>query len=166
MEKVVQPPATLRFYPASMSARIEFCKAHGLRNEYLQDMVKLGRSEHKGWQRLDKVRWLQHVKTGELVVVVGKPKYFIDTVAKKRADMPFQLRCFERLLAGDYKTCTDTVMDVYKSWKVMHALHSPLARIHLIPFTFSPGPKSQAPSRCACRGTCDRMIAFSTERLW
>ena len=93
MQKIVQPPATLRFFPASKPSRIDFCKAYGLRNEYLQDMINGGRSEHKGWQRLDNVRWLQHVETGELIVVVGKPKLFIDTVAKQRSDMPFDLRC-------------------------------------------------------------------------
>ena len=56
--------------------------------------------------------------------------------------------------------------NLYPVIRFEHALHSPLARIHLIPFTFSPGPKSQAPSRCAYRGTCDRMIANPTERLW
>ena len=39
MEKVVQPPATLRFFPTSKPARVAFCKRYGLRNEYFQEML-------------------------------------------------------------------------------------------------------------------------------
>ena len=52
----------------------------------------------------------------------------------------------------------------FPSFRFACTLHSSLAYIHRIPYTFSPKPEPQAPARCACRGGCDRLIAFSTVR--
>ena len=52
----------------------------------------------------------------------------------------------------------------FPSFRFARILPSSLARIHRIQFTISPRPEPQAPARCACRGDCDRLIAFSTVR--
>ena len=52
----------------------------------------------------------------------------------------------------------------FPSFRFARTLPSSPACIHRIPFTFSPNPEPQAPARCACRGGCDRMIAFFTVR--
>ena len=97
-----------------------FCKHHGLRTAYFNDMIKGGRGEHLGWQRLDTVEWLLHVSTSEYVVVVGGPKRFLDTVAKSRPhDMPFARRNFELFLAGEYMSGSGARLNVYHSWRLM-----------------------------------------------
>ena len=50
----------------------------------------------------------------------------------------------------------------FPSFRFARTLPSSPACIHRIPFSFSLNPEPQAPARCACRGGCDRMIAFST----
>ena len=52
----------------------------------------------------------------------------------------------------------------FASFRFARTLPSILAYIHRIPFIISPRPEPRAPVRCACRGGCDRMIAFSTVR--
>ena len=52
----------------------------------------------------------------------------------------------------------------FPSFRFARTLPSPLAHIHRIPYTFSPNPEPQARARCACRGGCDRVIAFFTVR--
>ena len=78
---LVQPPDVLHLVPAEPTKEkslLRFKKRFPnskLRVDYLKNMLglddKLARNVHANWQRLDSVRWLQHVKTGELVPVVG-----------------------------------------------------------------------------------------------
>ena len=84
----------------------------------------LQRSDAKGgtnnWQSLDKVKWLQHVITGEYVVVAGTAKHFLDTVSSGRPDMGFNLRTFQQLLANKLKTRrVGEVRETYKDWKLV-----------------------------------------------
>ena len=129
MTKVVQPPSTLRIVPAGKKERVAFSKTHDLRNAYLIDMVNGGRDHCSHWQRLDhvKVRWLRHVVTGELVVVVGGPKYFLDNVASKRDDMPFNLRNFQLLLADEYKDGSGNPYDTQHKWQIQLEGYQPPA---------------------------------------
>ena len=115
----MQPPYILRFVPRERKSLTAFTKQFGLRTTYLNDMLSGGRQEHKHWQRLQTTRWLRHEKTGEYVIVVGGPKYFIDHVASTRGDMPFNLRNFEQLLAGDYCNGDGYHLEVYKEWRLM-----------------------------------------------
>ena len=117
--KVVQPPGTLRFVPESKKDLVAFAKTHKLRNEYFRDMLNGGRNETNGWQRIQNVRWLRHINTGEYVVVVGGPKRFLDTVAKMRSDMPFTLCNFELLLAGKYVSGSGTTSVTQHGWRLM-----------------------------------------------
>ena len=115
----MQPPCFLRFVPRESKSLTAFTKQFGLRTTYLKDMLSGGRQEHNHWQLLETTRWLMHEKTGEYVIVVGKPKYFIDHVARTRGDMPFNLRNFEQLLAGDYCNGDGFQLAVYKQWRAM-----------------------------------------------
>ena len=49
-------------------------------------------------------------------------------------------------------------------FRFARTLPASLAYTHRIPFIISSRPEPQAPARCACRGGCDLMIAFSTVR--
>ena len=122
----MQPPYFLRFVPNESRALTAFAKRFELRTTYLTDLLSGGSQEHKHWQRLHSTRWLRHEKKGEYVIVVGKPKYFIDNVASARRDMPFNLRNFEQLLAGDYCNGDGYHLDVYKDWRAMpRGFHPP-----------------------------------------
>ena len=52
----------------------------------------------------------------------------------------------------------------FVSFRFVRTLPLPLAHIHRIPLMISVSSEPQATGRCACRGDCDRMIAFSTVR--
>ena len=45
---------------------------------------KRARAEHKSWQKLDNVRWLEHVTTRELVPVVGEIKKFLSDCSRPK----------------------------------------------------------------------------------
>ena len=122
---VVQPPGHLRVVPTDEKALTAFTKQYGLCTVYLNDMLAGGRKEHKGWQRLDCVRWLKHEVTGELVVVVGGPSIFLHKVASQRSDMPFSKTNFTKLLAGDYCNGDGFHLDVYKQWRLMRRTFQP-----------------------------------------
>ena len=99
-------------------------QAQGQRHSYFRNILGLQRSDAKGgtnnWQSLDKVKWLQHVITGEYVVVAGTAKHFLDTVSSGRPDMGFNLRTFQQLLANKLKTRrVGEVRETYKNWKLV-----------------------------------------------
>ena len=112
MRQVVKPPATLYIVPSGPKQPGAFCKLHGLRTAYFNDVLFCRKTEHRHWQLLENVRWLCNVDTGEYVVVVGGPKYFLANVAAARDDMPafnLRLRNFEQLLlAYAHKSLTDS----------------------------------------------------------
>ena len=110
--ELVSPDGVLHLVPDETKAKAAFCKAHGLRPAYVNLHVAGDASykrETSGWAKLDLVKWLRHAPTGAIAAVVGKPKRFFDTrgSACERAGiqladaMPFELRQFERLLAGE-----------------------------------------------------------------
>ena len=119
MRKVVQPPGTLRFVPDGKKELIAFSKQYGLRNEYFKLMLDGKRREHLGWQRLAVVKWLQHVETGEIVVVVDGATRFINSVAAERDDMPFDPRNLQLLLIGKYCDGNGKPLDDYHKWRVL-----------------------------------------------
>ena len=117
--RLVSPDGTLRILREE-EALEPLCVANNLTLKYMKNILGLCRSEpkleHKGWQVLEKVRWLQHMKTGEYVPVVGKVKNFLK-YAWQRDDMPFSEREFQQLLAGTLKTkCLQDERDTYKEW--------------------------------------------------
>ena len=108
--KVVSPEGILHFVLDETTAKGDFCRAHGLRPAYFNKYVIKAGTETNGWQLLENIKYLQHA-SGAIVVVVGKPKQFLDAreAACLRAGlasdaMPFtpnntsELRQFERLL--------------------------------------------------------------------
>lgn len=116
---VVQPPGYVRVVPTDDKALTAFTNQYGLRTVYLKDLLAGGRKEHKGWQRLNAVRWLKHERTRELVVVVGMPSNFLKEVAWQRDDMPFGRTNFIKLLAGEYCNGDGYTLNVYKEWRLM-----------------------------------------------
>ena len=122
--KVVSPEGILHFVLDETTAKGNFCRAHGLRTAYFNLYVISKGTETNGWQLLENIKYLQHVASGAIVVVVGKPKQFLDAreAACLRAGlasdaMPFrpdnasELRQFQRLLHKE-----DTVTEM-SGWK-------------------------------------------------
>ena len=116
---VVQPPGQMHLVPTDQRALTAFSGTYNLRTVYLNDLLAGGRTEHKGWQRLNDVRWLKHEGTRELVVVVGKLSNFLKQVASQRDDMPFGQTNFIKLIAGEYCNGQGYRLDVYKGWRLM-----------------------------------------------
>ena len=89
--QLVSPTGVLHLVPSDNKGKKAFCDAHKLRPAYLNLHIRGPEEyrEHGGWQRLDKVRYLQQVSSGVIVVVVGKPKQFYDirTDACERAGL-------------------------------------------------------------------------------
>ena len=63
-------------------------REHGLRNQYMRNMVGVPSStarrdkcttDGRTWQELEKCRWLKHLDSGKIVVVVGGPANFVRT---------------------------------------------------------------------------------------
>ena len=76
--KVVSPEGILHFVLDETTAKGNFCRAHGLRTDYFNLYVIRKGTETNGWQLLENIKYLQHVASGAIVVVVGKPKQFLD----------------------------------------------------------------------------------------
>lgn len=121
--KLVSPEGVLHIMPIERKPKKAFCEAHGLRVDYLNLHLAGDEryNEHGGWQKLDKVKWLQN-RSGAIVIVVGKPKKFFDKreVACERAGlergaMDFSLRQFERLLDAD----DSSVEELPGGWRVV-----------------------------------------------
>ena len=90
---------------------LQLSNKHGLRNQYLKHAIEGTKSEHAGWQPIDRVKWLLHQPTGAIVVVAGLPKHFYESREALRERlgmesdvMSFELRQFERLLNTDDDT--------------------------------------------------------------
>ena len=120
--RLVSPDGTLHIIREE-DALERLCVAHKLTLKYMRNILGLCASEpghgHKGWRVLEKVRWLQHVETGECVVVVDTVANFMK-YACQRADMPFCKRSLEQLLAGTLKTKhLHDDRDDYKGWRVL-----------------------------------------------
>ena len=109
----MQPPDVLHLVPAEPASKekplLRLTKRFPnskLRVDYLKNMLGLddkpARNVHANWQRLDSVRWLQHVKTGELVPVVGEIKEFFKSARAQQEDMRFD----ERSLYQYLSTCS------------------------------------------------------------
>ena len=63
--KLVSPDGVLHLLPDEKRAKIDFVKAHGLKDKkYLQYHLDGKQDETYGWQLLEKVRWLQHRPSG------------------------------------------------------------------------------------------------------
>ena len=58
---------------------LQLSNKHGLRNQYLKHAIEGTKSEHAGWQPIDRVKWLLHQPTGAIVVVAGLPKHFYES---------------------------------------------------------------------------------------
>ena len=103
-DAIVQPPGVLHVVPATKQARIDFSKAHKLRNAYLCNMLGVGtasQDEASGFQKLGQVKWLVHIETGERVPVVGKITKFLKTPRAQRKDMAFNADNLRELFAGE-----------------------------------------------------------------
>ena len=96
--RLISPDGTLHIARSEAGLK-SLAEAQGQRHSYFRNILGLQRSDAKGgtnnWQSLDKVKWLQHVITGEYVVVAGTAKHFLDTVSSGRPDMGFNLRTFQ-----------------------------------------------------------------------
>ena len=107
--RLISPDGTLHIARSEAGLK-SLAEAQGQRHSYFRNILGLQRSDAKGgtnnWQSLDKVKWLQHVITGEYVVVAGTAKHFVDTVSSGRPDMGFNLRTFQQLLANKLKKWT------------------------------------------------------------
>ena len=125
---LVQPPDVLHLVPAEPTKEKSLLRLKKrfpnskLRVDYLKNMLglddKLARNVHANWQRLDSVRWLQHVKTGELVPVVGEIKEFCKSARAQQEDMRFDERSLYQYLSIDGKlNGNGVVMDDYKGWR-------------------------------------------------
>jgi hypothetical protein len=95
--KLVSPEGVLHFVPrinrVQETRLLAFSKAHELRNEYLKNCLGLSTisaDEHKHWQPLHKVRWLQHIDSGVIVVVVGGAQHFVDSIDSIRERAGFR----------------------------------------------------------------------------
>ena len=126
--KVVQPPGTLRVVPEGKRDQVLFSKRYGLRNEYVNDMLKTGRW-HKDWQRLGDAQWLQNIETGEIVVVGGEPTYFLKNVAAHREDMSFDKWNFPKWLTGKYVDRSGNPFRVYKGWEKLEHMPEQVAAL-------------------------------------
>ena len=84
---LVSPDGFLHIVP-DLRTLANVSKCHGLRNEYMRNMVGVltaalptQRQEASNklgpWQLLENVKWLQRVKSREIVVCVGGPKNFL-----------------------------------------------------------------------------------------
>ena len=100
--RLVKAPHTLHLPPSVAHKKdlVAFSKQHGLRNEYLKDVLAgkprlLVGHQQWVWQSLKDVRWLRHEGTGELVVVVGGASSFLRTDRAKQSDMDFVLRTLQ-----------------------------------------------------------------------
>ena len=120
-EWVVQPPSTLRMVPNRLpTTLLNFCKTHGLTKKYFVPMLDGNSPDHKGWQRLDRVRWLHNICTGEYVIVVGGAKLFLECERAKRADMSFNYQNLKRFLAGAYVDgAGNSIHLLKKTWDLM-----------------------------------------------
>ena len=122
---LVQPPGVLHLVPAEPprdQRLLRLSQRFNLRNEYVKNMLgldhKRARAEHKSCQKLDKVQWLEHVTTGELVPVVGEIKQFLATARAKQEDMRFDERSLQQLLSENGKlNGSGEVTEQYKGWR-------------------------------------------------
>ena len=96
---LVQPPGVLHLVPAEPPKDLKLLRLSqrfGLRNEYVKNMLgldgKRARPDHNSWQKLDNVRWLEHVTTGDLVPIVGEIKKFLSTAHAPKDDICFDER--------------------------------------------------------------------------
>ena len=109
--KLVSPQGVLHLVPNEKHALIAFCKAHGLRKEYLMKHINSDvkyKTHHLGWSLLERVKWMQQPPSAAIVPVIGSAETFFDkrAFACERAGlamdaMPFaihELRQFNRLL--------------------------------------------------------------------
>jgi hypothetical protein len=77
------------------------------------------------------IRWIRKPSTGELVFVIGNnAKNFIERVASRRQDMPFEEKQFAQLLEGTYK-CRGVKLNSYTEheWELVDAPVDAAARI-------------------------------------
>ena len=93
----MSPEGALHFVPRLNRLREKGLSAlatdHNLRTAYLKnalDLTSTDADEHLHWQPLHKVRWLQHVQTGVVVVVVGGPQHFVDSIDSIRESAGFR----------------------------------------------------------------------------
>ena len=86
--KVVSPEGILHFVLDETTAKGNFCRAHGLRTAYFNLYVISKGTETNGWQLLENIKYLQHVASGAIVVVVGKPKQFLNVWRTRMAAAP------------------------------------------------------------------------------
>ena len=93
----MSPEGALHFVPRLNRLRekglFALATAHNLRTAYLKnalDLTSTDADEHLHWQPLHKVRWLQHVQTGVVVVVVGGPQHFVDSIDSIRESAGFR----------------------------------------------------------------------------
>ena len=127
---LVQPPNVLHIVPAEPPKDrklLQLSKRFGLRNEYVKNMLGLddkpARTTHKSWQELESVRWLEHVKTLELVPVVGEIKEFLKSRRAKESDMSFNERSFLQFMSPAGKEDgSGKLMDHYKEWRRVELL--------------------------------------------
>jgi hypothetical protein len=126
--EIVSPEGVLHFLPDAKKPKIAFAKAHGIKDKkYLEYCLLRQQDETYGWQLLNKVKWLLHLESGAIVVLVGKLKHFFDTraAACERAGldssaMPFEdhdsdRRQFERLF----------YLDELPGWRVVNVRKCP-----------------------------------------
>ena len=90
LHKLVDKTGKLHVLPHTKKDIRDLARRHPpLRTDYLKELIHPAhsRTTHDHWQMLAEVRWLQHVGTGELCVIVGKQPHFLTTVAATREDM-------------------------------------------------------------------------------
>lgn len=124
---LTSPPGVVHLLPNVKRTLIDFCRDHKLKDKKYLMVHLAGKSEETyGWQLVEKHKYLQHVATGKMVVVVGKPKHLFDAraAACERAGldsnaMPFDktsagLKKFERLLDENF-----TSMEEAHGWRLV-----------------------------------------------
>jgi hypothetical protein len=135
----VNDPEGWRIVVRSEAELKAFRERCGLHNSNLR--LTLGLTEPSKGKRRPKdcssycleesMRWIRKPSTGELVFVIGNnAKNFIERVASRRQDMPFEEKQFAQLLEGTYK-CRGVKLNSYTEheWELVDAPVDASARI-------------------------------------
>ena len=107
---------------------VDMYPEQALRTAYLKNVAGITSKrsdEHKGWQLLSKVGWLQHVRTGAVTVVAGGPNRFLGAREQILRDMklPADEQWFTsedvlmRLISPNGKTSSGADLTENSGWK-------------------------------------------------
>ena len=110
---MIRSPGVLHRVPMADAMMLSFSQKHGIKqHKYFKAMlagssnVPVDKDEQR-WQMPCQARWLQHAESGELVVVIDGPTFFLSSERAKQPDMSFNNRKLQRALkSGTADTIT------------------------------------------------------------